>query len=119
MSLLVNLLIATVAVYILFFVPLGQWKRLERHFCLKADLGKSVNIRRFSSVYLEGVQLNGLVSVFVYRDYLVFKHISPFMNPLVFSRVSIVKTNKKKQDSIFLKSPEMRKKSMWGFDKEF
>jgi hypothetical protein len=66
MSLLVNLLIATVAVYILFFVPLGQWKRLERHFCLKADLGKSVNIRRFSSVYLEGVQLNGLVSVFVY-----------------------------------------------------
>lgn len=96
MSSLIPILIIVVGASFILFVPLGRWKNLEKTFLLETPPADNVVIKRFTDVLLDGVQLNGLVSVFIYKDCLVLRHISPLMKPLIFRRCSMSKANTRK-----------------------
>ncbi len=96
MSFLILMLIVFVGVSIVLFIPLGRWRNLENNFLLEESPVDVVVSKRFTDILLDGMQLNGLVSVFVYKDCLVLKHISPLMKPLVFGRSKVSKTNKRR-----------------------
>ncbi len=81
----------------LLFVPLARWRHLEQTFLLKEPFPTdTLKAKRFTDILLDGLQLNGLVSVFVCEDILILKHISPFMKPLMFERKRMIKTDRKK-----------------------
>ena len=99
--------------------PAGAWKRLyEKYKLVDLPEGDPLHKRYGASLWLDGTQLNGMLTVKFYEQFLTIDTWSPFLKPMCFRYADMALHSKKFMRSIF----KVKGKPTLGFnqyDSEF
>jgi hypothetical protein len=81
-GLLISLFVA-VPLAVVLLVPWSKWQHVQNILGVDGELlSPPIYKSYFTDIFLDGVQLNGLVSIFFYEHHFVLRHFSPFFRPL-------------------------------------
>ena len=87
---------------IILFAPAGVWKRLYEKYKLVDRPSEDPLRKRYgASLWLDGTQLNGMLIVKFYEQYLTVDTWSPFLKPMFFRYADMALHSKKIMRSTF------------------